>query len=246
MSTVFAFRRRRFTLLLLSLLPLLPAGLSAQETATTTEPSPVPEVPPDMGFLRLVNAVGLPGVLQVRIDGAEAAPEGFKAGEATGAVGLPPGSYKVELEQASLGKVALEVNIRTGQISTVIAYRTEKPESKAKAAAKGKSATGPRLAWKVDDSPVSPPELDRPTLTLLQVTPLDTLPLSVSGTAASARAAEPVRVPITPAMGAFPEVHHQGRAVCLLNFKFPADQLVVLFTDEGGQLRHAPMRNDVQ
>lgn len=246
MPAVLAIRRRRFIPLLLCLPALLPGALSAQETATTKEPSPVPEVPPDMGFLRLVNAVGLPGALQVRIDGTEAAPEGFKMGEATGAVGLSPGSYKVELEHASLDKESLEVNIQTGQISTVIAYRTEKAEPKAKSTAKGKSEPGPRLAWKVDDSPVSPPELDRPTLILLQVTPLDTLPLSVSGTAASARVAEPVRVAITPAMGAFPEVHYQGRAVCLLNFKFPADQLVVFFTDEAGQLRHAPMRNDVQ
>lgn len=246
MPAALAFRRRRFIPLLLSLLAHLPGALSSQEAAAPTEPPPVPEVPPSMGFLRLVNAVGLPGALQVRIDGTEAAPEGFKAGEATGAVGLPPGSYKIELEQALLGKEALEVSIQTGQISTVVAYRTEKPEAKAKAVAKGKSVPAPRLAWKVDESPVSPPELDRPTLTLLQVTPLDTLPLSVSGTAASARAAEPVRVGITPAMGAFPEVHYQGRAVCLLNFKFPADQLVVFFTDEAGQLRHAPMRNDVQ
>ncbi len=238
--------RRRFIPLLLGLLAVLPFSLSGQENAAPTEPPPVPEVPADMGFLRLVNAVGLSGALQVRIDGTEAAPEGFKAGEATGAVGLSPGTYKVELEHVLLGKEALEVNIQTGQISTVVAFRTEKSEPNAKATSKSKQEPGPRLAWKLDQSPVSPPDLERPSLTLLQVTPLDTLPLSVSGTAASARAAEPVRVAITPAMGAFPEVHYQGRAVCLLNFKFPADQLVVLFTDEAGQLRHAPMRNDVQ
>lgn len=244
MPAVFIRLHHRCIPLLLSLLVLLPASLSAQEDTSAAESTPVPEVPPDMGFVRLVNAVGLAGVLQVRINGTEASPEGFKMGEATGAVGLLPASYKVELEHASLGKETLEVNIQTGQISTVIAYRTEKPE--AKTTAKGKPEPGPRLAWMVDESPVSPPDMDRPHLTLLQVTPLDTLPLSVSGTATSARVAEPVRVAITPAMGAFPEVHHQGRAVCLLNFKFPADQLVVFFTDESGQLRHAPMRNDVQ
>lgn len=236
--------RRLF--LLLSLLTLLPAALSAQESPPGAEPPPVPEVPPDMGFIRLVNAIGLPGVLQVRIDGTEASPEGFKPGEATGAVGLSPASYKVELEHAVLGRESLEVSIQTGQISTVIAYRTEKPDPKAQPPAKAKQEPAPRLAWQVDQSPVSPPELEKPTLTLLQVTPLDTLPLRVSGASASARMAEPVRVPITAAMGAFPEVQFEGRAVCLLNFKFPADQLVVFFTDEKGQLRHAPMRNDVQ
>ncbi len=242
-ATPASIRRR---LLLLRLLIFLPAILSAQEGSPAVESQPSPELPADMGFIRLVNAVGLPGVLQVRIDGTEASPEGFKQGEATGAVGLSPASYKLELEHAALGKEALEVSIKTGQISTVIAYRTEKPDPKAKASAKLKKEPVPRLAWQVDQSPVSPPELMTPTLTLLQVTPLDTLPLRVSGTSASARTAEPLRVSIPASMGAFPEVHYQGRAVCLLNFKFPADQLVVFFTDESGRLRHAPMRNDVQ
>lgn len=237
---------RCFIPLLLGLLAAWPFALPAQENAALAASPALPEVPADLGFIRLVNAIGLPGGLLVRVDGTEASPEGFKAGEATGAVGLTPTAYTIELEHAVLGKETLEVNIQAGQISTVIAYRTEKPESKAKAEAKAKRQPGPRLAWQVDQSPVSPPELERPTLTLLQVTPLDMLPLSVSGTAASARAAEPVRVPITSAMGAFPEVHHRGRPVCLLNFKFPADQLVVFFTDEAGQLRYAPMRNDVQ
>lgn len=242
MPASFAPRHRHFIPLLLCLLLPLSAAISAQEAAVSTEPPPVPEVPPDMGFIRLVNALGLPGELQVRIDGTEASPDGFKPGEATGAVGLPPAAYTIELEHAALGKKSLEVSIQTGQISTVIAYRTEKPERNTKA----KPEPGERLAWHVDQSPVSPPEPDRPALTLVQLTPLDTLPLSVSGTAASARTAEAVRVPITPTMGAFPEVHYQGQAVCLLNFKFPADQLVVFFTDEAGKLRHASMRNDVQ
>lgn len=219
-----------------------PAGrlLHAQEA---------PEVPPDLGFIRLVNAVGAPGRLKVRINGTEADPAGFKSGDATGAVGLSPASYQVELEHETLGKATLQAAVETGKIATVIAFKQDKPAEKSKSRAAAKEAAekdGPRLGWHLDQSAVSPPEIDLPTLTLVQLTAAEEVRFQVSGKPAPASVGKPVRVPITKAMGAFPEVQLQGKAVCLLNFKFPADQLAVFFTGADGQLRHAQLRNDVQ
>lgn len=239
-TSPFQSRRHIFAGAALLLTAWLP--LPAQE-------APGLEVPPDLAFIRLVNAVGLPGRLKVRINGNEADPAGFQQGDATGAVGLAPKSYPVELEHETLGKETLEVPLQTGQITTVIAYMTEKPalDPKTKKPAKGEAEKkGPRLAWHLDQSPTSPPDLKQPALTLVQLTPADEMDFKVSGTPVTVPAAKPVRVPITRAMGAFPGVHYQSKPVSLLNFKFPADQLVVFFIGDDGTLKQAPMRNDVQ
>lgn len=229
-------------LVCMALLATVWMPLQAQETPEA------PEVPANLGFIRFVNAIGLPGRLKVRVDGTEASPDGFPQGEVTGSIGLLPKTYQMELEHESLGKETVQVPVQTGQIFTVIAFKTEKPKDpKAKPSPKGDSKKpGPRLACHLEQSVVSPPGLKDPTLTLLQLTTADSIAFKVSGTSAPARSETPVRVPITRAMGAFPEVHLQGKAVCLLNFDAPADQLVVFFSGDDGNLKYAPMRNDVR
>ncbi len=233
----------------------MPTCLSAQETVpAVTAPEAVPEVippevPADMGFLRLVNAVGLPGVLRVRIDGIEVGRRGYKEGEATGSVGLEPKSYQVELTHEALGKETVQVPVQTGQIITVIAFKTEKPDQdpKTRKALKDKpEKTAPRLASHLDLEPVSPPDLKASVLTLLQLTSSEEIIFTMSGTSVPANSGKPVRIPITGAMGRFPDVHLQGKPVCLLNFDSPAEQFVVLFTGEDGSLKNAQMRNDGQ
>ncbi len=207
------------------------------------------EVPTDLGFLRLVDAVELPGLLHMRVDGIEADPAGFEQGYATGGIGLAPKAYQVELEHATLGKQKFQVTVQTGRIATIIAYKTEKPPEDVKAGKSPKDEPKkpePRLAWHLDESPESITGSKDVSLTIVQLTATDVLDFQVSGTAVAARLEKPVRIPITKAMGAFPEIHHQGKAVCLLNYDSRADKLVVFFTGTNGSLKCAQLRNDVQ
>lgn len=227
---------------------LLPMPLVSQEAAPKDAPVGL-EIPTDLGFIRLVNAVGMSGRLKVTVDGIEADPAGFKAGFATNGIGLSPKNYQVELEHESLGKGSVQVPLQTGQITTVIAYMTEKPEKgeKAKATAKKEAEKkGPRLAWYVDQSPASPPDVKESVLSLMQFTPSESLDFKVVDTPVSTGAEKPTRVPITNAMGSFPDVFYQGKIVSGLNFQFRADQFVVFYAGEDGNLKCITMRNDVQ
>lgn len=206
-------------------------------------------IPANMGFFRLVNAIGLPGVLKLKVDGISPRPAGFKEGEATGAVGLEPKSYQVELEHEALGTQSVTVNVQTGMISTLVAYKTEKPEKdpktgKIKAAPAGEKP-GPRIAWCVDEAPISQVKLNQPKLTVLQVTANEKMDFKVEKTPVTALAAKPTLVEITKAIGAFPEVRVQDKFVCGLNFDSPADQLVVFFAGSDGLLKFAVTHNDV-
>lgn len=215
---------------------------SAQE-----QPVEVP-VPADLGFLRFVNAVAAPGKLVVRLDGTKLSREGFPEGTATGAVGFSAKTYQVEMEHEDLGKVTVPVPLQTGQITTLVAFKTEKPEKDPKTGRPVKAdpaKKGPRLAYILDQAPVSPPDLTESKLVIIQVAPEEQIPFTVQGTAATATTEKPVTVPIKKSMGVFPEIHLEGKPVCLLNFKFPADQLVVFFRGQDGSLKYAQSRNDV-
>ncbi len=211
---------------------------------------PALEVPTDLGFLRLVDAVELPGLLYMRVDGIEADPAGFKQGFATEGIGLAPKTYQVELEHETLGKEKFTVTLETGKIATIVAYKTEKPPEEpkvAKAAPKAEpKKEGPRLAWHLDESPASIAGTKDVSVTILQLTAQDVMDFQVSGTPASARSGQPVRVPITRAMGTFPAINHKGKDVCELNYDVRADKFVIFFTGSDGSLRCAQLRNDMQ
>lgn len=230
--------RRRF---LTSLALLVPACALPMARAAL-------EVPADLGFLRLVDAIELPGLLHMRVDGIEADPAGFQQGFATEGIGLAPKTYQVELEHETLGKENFQVTVETGKISTIMAYKTEKPPEE-KAAKPGKPEAkkpGPRLAWYLDESPASQAGSKDVSVTIVQLTKTEVMEFQVSGTPATARAGKPVRVPITRAMGTFPTITYQGKEVCLMNYDSRADKLVIFFTGTDGSLKFAQLRNDVR
>lgn len=206
------------------------------------------EVPTDLGFLRLVDAVELPGLLYMRVDGIEADPAGFKQGFATEGIGLAPKIYQVELEHETLGKEKFPVTLQTGRISTIVAYKTEKPPEEPKVAKVPKAEPkkpGPRLVWHLDESPASIAGSKEASVTILQLTAQEVMDFKVSGTPASARSGQPVRIPITRAMGTFPTIDYQGKEVCVLNYDVRADKIVIFFTGSDGSLKFAQLRNDV-
>lgn len=229
-------RRRMLAALVSACLPL--PLVAAEEGAT----------PESLGLFRLVNAIGLPGKLKVRVDGINPRPSGFPAGEATAAIGLQPKSYQVELEHEALGTGTVMVTVATGMISTVIAYKTEKAAKDPKAAKSTKEKdekAGPKLAWHVDQAPVSPPKLKEPKLTLMQLTTNEKMDFKIGGTLVSLASEKPSQIPVTKSMGSFPEVLFQERLVCGLNLDKPADMLVVFFPGADGMLKFAQTRNDV-
>lgn len=225
------------------------AGMTALTVAWNPLAAQDAEIPANLGFLRLVNAVGMSGRLKVKINGMEADPSGFEEGHATSSVGLLPKTYQVDLEHESLGKETIQVAVQTGQIATVMAYKTEKPPKDAKpgGTAKGEAPKkGPRLASLLYESPVSAADVKVPSLTVFQLTATNKIDFKVSGASLAALAERPAQLAVTKAIGNFPEIQLNGKAACLLNFDIPADQVVVFFTGSDGNLKSAQLRNDVR
>lgn len=207
-----------------------------------------PAVPADMGFIRFVNAVGLAERVKLKVDGIEPNPAGYGQGEMTGTVGLSPKTYQLELEHPLLGKRTLPMDVQTGQITTIIAFKTDKPDKDAKKKVPGSppEKKGPRLACYLDTSPVGQSGAAAPELSVVQVTASASLALKVASTAVAVPTEKKVVVPITKGMGNFPEIHHEAKAVCLLNFTEPADKLVVFFTGDDGSLKSVQGSNNIR
>lgn len=204
------------------------------------------EAPAGLGYVRFVNATGQAGRLMVKLNGSEADPSGYGDGEATGSLGLPPQTYQIELKHEGLGEGKLPVALKAGEVTTVIALSTAAAKEGGEKGAKAGEEAKLEMGWHVDQSPVSPAEPEEPVLKLLQFTPSEELAMSVSGKSCPVPRGKAAAVRITTELGAFPEVELAGRTVCLLNFKIPADQMVVFYTGEGGVLKHAQLRNDGQ
>lgn len=230
---------RSASLLAVCLVFLVSAASPAQEPPR--EPEPEIEIPPDLGFLRFVNAVGHPGRLWVTVNGTKlAAGSGYEEGAATGPMGIAPGSLQVEMRHDTLGEAKLSVTLKTGQVTTVIAA----PERKEKKEGEDEAEL-PKLVAHLLELPATGPE-DEPTLSLIQFTPAAQLTVSVAGTAHVLEPAKARTIAITPDMEAFLDVLIQGKAVAQLNYKNPAGQGVVLFTDAAGVLKSTQFRNDVR
>lgn len=105
---------------LLSLLAFGAGSLSAQKN---------PAVNPT-GFIRVVNAVASgTGPMNVLIDGEDARPKGYKLGDATGGIGLPPGSHKFTFKREGVKEGTTTVALEKGQTVTLIPYAERIPAS---------------------------------------------------------------------------------------------------------------------
>lgn len=201
-------------------------------------------IPPDLGFLRVVNATGHPGQLWVTVNGVKlAASVGYEDGAATGAMGIQEKSLRLEFQHDSLGEVKQAVTLKTGVITAVIAVAQKKKEDSAQS--DKESEKEPELGLHMLEMPVSSP--DQPSsLTLIQFTPAAQLSVEVAPSTLGLKVAEPQSLAITPSMGAFIDVKLQGKIVAQLNFKDPAGQGVVLYTNTEGVVKSTQFRNDVQ
>jgi hypothetical protein len=78
------------------------------------------------------------------------------------------------------------------------------------------------------------------------VTPAKELPVEVASTRLNLEFGNPRSMNITRDMGDFHDVTIQGKIVAQLNFRDPAGQGVVLYTDQNGVVKSSQFRNDVR
>lgn len=98
-------------------LGMLPLATSAQET-------------PKSGFIRLVNAVATgTGPLNVHIDGRKINPKGYKIGDLTGGISLPPGNRTVTFTRDGVTEGTTRVNVEPNETTTLIPFAEKVPAS---------------------------------------------------------------------------------------------------------------------
>jgi hypothetical protein len=118
------FKRRHFLALFLGLGICLPASAQAPEGEM-----------PKVGFIRLVNAVG-PGTgnINLKIDGKDKYPTGYKLGQRTGGIGLPVGAKKITVTKEGVEEGSTNLMVKQGETVTLVAFaekvpaKDEKPE----------------------------------------------------------------------------------------------------------------------
>lgn len=90
------------------------------------------DAPPEVGFVRIVNAVA-PGVgnTSIRIDGEDIFPKGYKLGQRTGGFGLKSGSHTVLIEKEGVKSGTTKVTLNTGETVTLIGFAEKIPAKKA-------------------------------------------------------------------------------------------------------------------
>lgn len=83
-----------------------------------------------MGFIRLVNAVAKgSGPVNMLIDGEDMRPKGYQLGDATGGIGLKPGSHKVTIKREGIKEGATSVVLDKDQTVTLIPFAEAVPAS---------------------------------------------------------------------------------------------------------------------
>ena len=85
--------------------------------------------PPQVGFIRLVNAVGPgEGNTHLKVDGEDLYAKGYKLGQRTGGIGLKSGSHKIAVTKDGVETGETSVNVATGETTTLIGF-AEKVET---------------------------------------------------------------------------------------------------------------------
>jgi len=86
------------------------------------------DVPPEVGFVRIVNAV-VPGVgnTSIRIDGENIFPKGYTLGQRTGGFGLKAGSHEIAIEKEGVISGKTKVALKTGETLTLIGFAEKVP-----------------------------------------------------------------------------------------------------------------------
>lgn len=93
----------------------------------------IAQEPVDDGFprIRIANATGLDGQVQVFIQGESINPDGFKSGEVTGVFALQPGTIKIDIKHPQIEDTTQSFTLNTTDRLAIIAYTEPKKEEEA-------------------------------------------------------------------------------------------------------------------
>lgn len=79
--------------------------------------------PPNIGFIRMVNAVAAgEGNTEVLVDGETLYPKGYKLGQKTGGIGLPAGSRRITIRKQGVEEGSTSLGVAAGATTTLIAF----------------------------------------------------------------------------------------------------------------------------
>lgn len=94
-----------------------------------------PAADPNLGFIRLVNAVAHgEGPLTLHINGENMHPKGYRLGGVTGGMGFPPGMQRVTIKRDGVEEGSTNVRVEKGMTTTLIPYAEKIPASDEKPA----------------------------------------------------------------------------------------------------------------
>lgn len=87
--------------------------------------------PPQVGFIRIVNAVA-PGEGNVKffLDGEDLFPKGYKLGQRTGGLGIKAGSHNVEVRKEGVESGSTKITLAVGETLSLIAFAERLPVEK--------------------------------------------------------------------------------------------------------------------
>lgn len=193
------------------------------------------------GFLRFVNATGCEGKLFVEVDKINVNPEGYESGYATGTVGLFPKTLQIEMKHEVLGEFKLPVEIKVGEVVSVVALL--KKEEEVKKAGEAKKEPKLELTCHVQTAPYYK-KGEPSTLTLLQCTPAERLEIKVGNQVVGCERMKEAKV-VGGLADAVP-VELAGKNVAQMNFFDPTDAVLVMFVDRKGVLKWARYDNKVR
>lgn len=191
-----------------------------------------------LAYLRFANATGHPGKLFVKLDGMDINPEGYVDGQSTGAVGFPAKTCQIEFKHETLGDQRMAVEIKYGEVATVVALPLVEEEKK--------EGEEPKVTLTYQVINAKKHAKGQPSsITLVQSSPAETLDFTVGGQAMPAEKLKPVTTSLTRGMGDFVQVKLGEKVLTTINCTDPTDHVLVFFTDKAGVLKNMAFHNTV-
>lgn len=191
-----------------------------------------------LAYLRFANVTGHPGKLFVKLDGMDINPDGYVDGQSTGAVGFPAKSCQIELKHETLGDQRLAVDIKLGEVTTVVALPLVEE--------KKKEDEEPKVTLTHQVIEAKKHKQGQPsTITLVQSSPAATLDFTVGGKPLAAEKLKPITTPLTQGMGDFVAIKLGDKTLTTLNCTDPTDHVLLFFTDKSGVLKNVSFHNSV-
>lgn len=100
-------------------------------TLCSAKAQQAPDGPPEIGFVRVVNAVAAgEGRANIIIDGEDIFPKGYQLGQRTGGFGLKAGSHDIALRKTGVLEGTTKVTLQTGETLTLIGFAEKVPAEK--------------------------------------------------------------------------------------------------------------------